>query len=150
MRAVVQRVTQARVTVDDRPVASINLGLCALVAVGANDDEADAVQLANKVAALRIFEDAQHKMNQSILEQQEGALLAVSQFTLYGDVRRGNRPSFTAAMEPVRAKELFEHFCDRCRAVGIRVETGRFREHMQVELTNSGPVTVLLDTEKAF
>ena len=127
----------------------IELGLCVLVGVGRDDSEQDAAALADKVVGLRIFEDDGEKMNLSVLEV-GGAVLAVSQFTLYGDARKGKRPSFTAAMEPARAQSLFEHFCAECRTRGARVETGRFRTHMLVSLENDGPVTILLDTQRAF
>lgn len=149
MRAVVQRVSEARVVVDQQTVGQIGAGLCVLVGIGKNDTSADARALADKVLGLRIFEDAAQKMNLSV-QDTGGALLAISQFTLLGDTRKGKRPSFGAAMEPTRAQELFELFCESCRQCGTRVETGRFRAHMDVTLTNSGPVTILLDTEKTF
>jgi D-aminoacyl-tRNA deacylase len=149
MRAVVQRVARAVVTVDGEPVGRIERGLCVLVGVGRDDADADADSLAEKVSGLRIFEDDAGKMNLGSSDV-GGALLAVSQFTLFGDARKGKRPSFGEAMEPVRANELFERFCARARLLGLRVETGRFRAHMQVELVNDGPVTILLDTRKVF
>jgi len=149
MRAVVQRVTRASVTVGEEVVGRIGAGLCVLVGVGRSDDEEDAAALAEKVVGLRIFEDEGGKMNRSLLET-GGRLLAVSQFTLFGDVRKGKRPSFVEAMEPARANALFERFCAHCRALGAVVETGRFRAEMQVELVNDGPVTILLDTKKLF
>jgi len=149
MRAVVQRVNHATVTVDGAVVGRIERGICVLVGVGRGDEEADAVALADKVVSLRIFEDDAQKMNLSLLEV-GGALLAVSQFTLFGDVRKGKRPSFSEALEPVRAQALFERFCTECRARGVRVETGRFRTHMQVALENDGPVTILIDSKRAF
>jgi len=149
MRAVVQRVNHASVTVEGTVVGRIDRGLCVLLGVGREDQDADATALADKVLGLRIFEDEAQKMNLSVLEV-GGALLAVSQFTLFGDVRRGKRPSFTEAMEPTRAQALFEHFCTACRARGVRVETGRFRTHMQVCLENDGPVTILIDSKRAF
>lgn len=152
MRAVVQRVTRASVTVvspSPEVVGSIERGLCVLVGVATGDTEAQATQLATKIVGLRIFEDDDGKMNKDLLET-GGALLAVSQFTLLGDVRKGKRPSFGAAMEPEGAKALFERFCEAVRALGVTVRTGRFRAEMQVELVNDGPVTLLLDTEKAF
>jgi D-tyrosyl-tRNA(Tyr) deacylase len=117
--------------------------------VGQEDSEGDAGYLAEKVAGLRIFEDEAGKMNLSVGEI-GGAVLAVSQFTLFGDVRRGKRPSFDAAARPERARELYERFVQRIRALGLRCETGRFQEMMQVELVNSGPVTILLDSKKLF
>ena len=149
MRAVVQRVNHATVRVDGAVVGRIERGICVLVGVGRGDEEADAVALADKVVSLRIFEDDAQKMNLSLLEV-GGALLAVSQFTLFGDVRKGKRPSFSEALEPVRAQALFERFCTECRARGVRVETGRFRSHMQVALENDGPVTILIDSKRAF
>ena len=149
MRAVVQRVTRASVTVGDELVGSIDSGLCVLVGVGREDTDEDAAALGDKVVRLRIFEDSGGKMNLSLLDQ-GGAVLAISQFTLLGDARRGNRPSFSTAMDPGRAQELFERFCAACRTAGVRVETGRFRAHMQVELVNSGPVTLLIDTQRLF
>ncbi len=149
MRAVVQRVRKASVRVGDEVVGEIGAGLCLLVGVGRDDVEADADGLADKVLGLRIFEDDEGKMNRSLLET-GGALLAVSQFTLFGDARKGRRPSFIEAMEPVRANELFERFCQRCREGGAAVATGRFRAEMLVALENDGPVTILLDTRKTF
>lgn len=134
---------------DGEVVGKIGRGLCVLVGVGREDGDDDASLLADKVAGLRIFEDAEGKMNLDV-SQVGGALLAVSQFTLFGDARKGRRPSFGEAMEPVRAAELFERFCAECRARGLRVETGRFRAHMHVDLVNEGPVTILLDTKRAF
>jgi D-aminoacyl-tRNA deacylase len=149
MRAVVQRVNRAQVTVKGVVVGRVELGLCAFIGVGRDDSELDAVALADKVVGLRVFEDDAQKMNLSVLES-GGALLAVSQFTLFGDVRKGKRPSFSEAMEPGRAEALFTQFCDECRTRGARVETGRFRTHMQVDLENDGPVTILIDTKRAF
>jgi D-aminoacyl-tRNA deacylase len=149
MRAVVQRVLSASVRVGAEVTGSIQAGLCVFVGVGQADDEAAAVMLADKVVNLRIFEDESGKMNRSVLESR-GALLLVSQFTLFGDVRKGRRPSFAGAMEPVRAKALFEHAVAGCRARGAHVELGRFQAEMRVELVNDGPVTILLDTERAF
>lgn len=130
-------------------VGQIERGLVVFVGVGQTDTEESAAALAHKVTSLRIFEDEAERMNRSVLDV-GGAILAVSQFTLFGDVRRGRRPSFTAAMEPARAKELFEHFCASCEAQGVTTETGTFRAHMSVELCNDGPVTILIDTERAF
>lgn len=146
MRAVVQRVTSAQVTVEGELTGRIEAGLCVLVGVGKDDAETDAVTLADKVVRLRIFEDDAGKMNQSLLDT-AGALLAVSQFTLYADTSRGRRPSFVNAMEPARAEQLFECFCAAARKLGVAVATGRFRTHMSVSLVNDGPVTVLLDTD---
>ena len=149
MRAVVQRVSRAKVTVNGWVSGEIGLGLLVLVGVGHPDTEADADYLAEKVAGLRIFEDADGKMNHSARDV-GGSVLAVSQFTLYGDVRRGKRPSFDDAAPPEPARRLYELFVDRVRAAGLRCETGRFQEMMQVELVNEGPVTILLDSKKAF
>lgn len=149
MRAVIQRVNHAQVSVEGSAVGSVALGLCVFVGVDREDTEQDAAALADKVVGLRIFEDATQKMNLSVLEV-GGAVLAVSQFTLFGDVRKGKRPSFTEALEPVRAEALFERFCTECRSRGARVETGRFRTHMLVSLENDGPVTILVDTQRAF
>jgi D-tyrosyl-tRNA(Tyr) deacylase len=149
MRAVVQRVNHASVTVEGTVVGRIDRGICALVGVGREDDASDAKALADKIVGLRIFEDDAQKMNLGVLEV-GGAILAISQFTLFGDVRRGKRPSFTEALEPTRAEALFEQFCAECRARGARVDTGRFRTHMQVALENDGPVTILIDSKRAF
>jgi D-aminoacyl-tRNA deacylase len=148
MRAVVQRVTRAEVTVDGELVGRIARGLCVLVGVAATDTEEDARALADKVVNLRIFEDDAGKMNLDV-KQASGSLLCVSQFTLLGDARKGRRPSFADALAPGPAAALFEAFCAQCRAA-VPVETGRFRASMQVELVNDGPVTLLLDTRKAF
>jgi D-tyrosyl-tRNA(Tyr) deacylase len=149
MRAVIQRVNHAQVVVEGSSVGRVDLGLCVFVGVGRDDMEADAAALADKVVGLRIFEDDAQKMNLSVLEV-GGAVLAISQFTLFGDVRKGKRPSFTEALEPLRAAELFEQFCRECRTRGVQVETGRFRTHMLVSLENDGPVTILIDTKRAF
>ena len=149
MRAVVQRVSRGKVTVNDWISGEIGLGLVVLLGVGQGDSEADAAYLAEKICGLRIFEDADAKMNRSVLDV-GGSVLVVSQFTLYGDVRRGKRPSFDAAAPPDRAKTLYEFFVEQIRAAGLRCETGRFQEMMQVELVNEGPVTILLDSGKAF
>ena len=149
MRAVVQRVERASVTVDDSVVGRIAHGLCVFVGVARGDSDDDARALADKVTGLRIFEDGAGRMNLGLLEV-KGTLLAISQFTLLGDVRKGKRPSFSEAMEPEPAALLFERFCEHCSARGVVVETGRFRAHMRVELVNDGPVTILLDTEKRF
>ena len=127
----------------------IGLGLLVLLGVGRDDTEADATYLAEKIAGLRVFEDAQKKMNLSVKDV-GGRVLAVSQFTLYGDVRRGKRPSFDAAAPPEKARQLYQFFVEQIRATGLRCETGRFQEMMQVELVNEGPVTVLLDSWKGF
>jgi D-tyrosyl-tRNA(Tyr) deacylase len=149
MRAVVQRVSRAQVTVNGEIVGKIGLGLLVLLGVGRDDGEADATYLAEKIAGLRVFEDAQGKMNRSVQEV-GGSVLAVSQFTLYGDVRRGKRPSFDAAAPPEKARQLYEFFVEQIRAAGLPCETGRFQEMMKVDLVNEGPVTILLDSQKAF
>jgi D-tyrosyl-tRNA(Tyr) deacylase len=149
MRAVVQRVSRARVTVNGNTIGEIGLGLLVLLGVGQADTEADAIYLAEKIPALRIFEDDQGKMNRS-LPDVGGSVLAVSQFTLYGDVRRGRRPSFDAAASPGKARQLYELFVEQILQAGLLCETGRFQEMMQVELVNDGPVTILLDSGKEF
>ncbi len=149
MRAVVQRVSRAKVTVDDWTSGEIGMGLLVLLGVGQQDTEADASYLAEKIVGLRVFEDEDGKMNRSV-QDVGGDILAVSQFTLYGDVRRGKRPSFDAAAPPDPARRLYEFFVQRLQAAGIRCETGRFQEMMQVELVNEGPVTILLDSTKTF
>ena len=145
----VQRVSRARVTVKGETAGEIGLGLLVLLGVGAGDTRTEADYLAEKTIGLRIFEDAGGKMNLSVAEV-GGALLVVSQFTLYGDARRGKRPSFDGAAPPEQARELYEYFVEKVRASGVRSETGRFQETMQVELVNEGPVTILLDSAKAF
>jgi len=149
MRAVVQRVSRAKVTVNDWVTGEIGIGVLVLLGVGHSDTEADATYLAEKIAGLRIFEDQDGKMNRSVTDI-GGSVLAVSQFTLYGDVRRGKRPSFDAAAPPEEARRLYEFFVEQIRAAGLRCETGRFQEMMQVELENEGPVTILLDSQKSF
>ncbi len=149
MRAIVQRVSRARVSVGEDVAGEIAGGLLVLLGVGKEDTEASADYLVEKIVGLRIFEDAAGKMNNAVGEV-EGSVLVVSQFTLYGDVRRGKRPSFDAAGPPEKARELYEYFVARVRAAGLRCETGRFQETMQVELVNDGPVTILLDSSKAF
>jgi len=149
MRAVVQRVSRAQVAVGEEITGRIGLGLLVLLGVGQGDAEADATYLAGKICELRIFEDEQGKMNRNVKDA-GGSVLAVSQFTLYGDVRRGRRPSFDAAAAPESARQLYEFFVQQIRAAGLRCETGRFQELMKVELVNEGPVTILLDSSKAF
>lgn len=149
MRAVVQRVSRAEVTVNGEVTGKIGRGLLVLLGVARDDTDADAIYLAEKIAGLRIFEDDQGKMNRSVNDA-GGSVLAVSQFTLYGDVRRGKRPSFDAAAPPDRARQLYEFFVQRIRAAGLRCETGRFQEMMKVDLANEGPVTILLDSGRAF
>ncbi|MBM3762846.1 MAG: D-tyrosyl-tRNA(Tyr) deacylase [Acidobacteria bacterium] len=149
MRAVVQRVLSASVKVDGELVSSIQTGLLVLAAVGKGDTEADASWLANKLAGLRIFEDAAGKMNLDV-KQAGGEVLLVSQFTLFGDARKGNRPSFEGAELPEQAYKLFELLINKTQSLGLIVKQGRFRADMQVELANDGPVTILLDSEKLF
>jgi D-tyrosyl-tRNA(Tyr) deacylase len=148
MKAVLQRVTRAEVRVDGATVGSVDRGLLVLVGVAQGDTASDADALAEKIATLRIFEDAGGKMNLAVADV-AGSVLAVSQFTLLADTSRGRRPSFTGAMQPAEAEGLFERFCAAVRARGLRVETGRFGASMQVELVNDGPVTILLDSQRA-
>ncbi len=145
MRAVVQRVSSASVCVGGERISAIGPGLLVLLGVGKNDGEAELRWLAEKVVGLRIFEDEAGKMNRSLLDA-GGELLVVSQFTLYGDVRKGRRPSFVEAMEPTRANELYLHFCGACRGLGASVSQGIFQAHMQVALVNDGPVTLVLES----
>jgi len=145
MRAVVQRVSQAAVTVDGVTVGAIGQGFLVLVGVTQADDQAAAAKLARKVAGLRVFEDAEGKMNLALADVR-GSVLVVSQFTLYGDIRRGRRPSFAKAARPEQAEPLIDYFCERLRAEGLHVETGRFRAMMDVALVNDGPVTIWVDT----
>ncbi|HXA84291.1 MAG TPA: D-aminoacyl-tRNA deacylase [Candidatus Dormibacteraeota bacterium] len=149
MRAVVQRVSHCRVTVEGNVFGEIGAGLLVLLGVSRTDTEAAADYLVEKIVGLRIFEDAEGKMNLSV-QDAGGSVLVVSQFTLYGDVRRGKRPSFDVAARPEEAKRLYEYFVDKIRAAGLRCETGQFQAMMEVELVNSGPVTILLDSEKLF
>lgn len=149
MRAVVQRVTRARVTVDDEVVGEIGNGLVVLLGVAHDDTKEDADYLAPKIAALRIFDDAEGRMNVS-LKEIDGGLLVVSQFTLYGDVRRGSRPSWSEAAPPELAEPLYEYFVESSRRLVARVATGSFRQMMQVELVNDGPVTIIVDSRKLF
>jgi D-tyrosyl-tRNA(Tyr) deacylase len=137
------------VTVEEQTTGEIGAGLLVLLGVSKTDDESAADYLVEKIVGLRIFEDAEGKMNLS-LQEAGGALLVVSQFTLYGDVRRGRRPSFDAAARSEEARRLYEYFVARVRAAGLRCETGQFQAMMEVELVNSGPVTILLDSEKLF
>ena len=149
MRAVVQRVSRACVTVEGRVTGEIGAGLMILLGIGRNDASAVAVSMAEKIAHLRIFEDDERKMNRSLLDV-NGSALVVSQFTLYGDARGQRRPSFIAAAPPEQAKKLYEEFCKTLRRLGVIVATGVFQAMMSVELVNEGPVTILLDSEKAF
>jgi D-aminoacyl-tRNA deacylase len=149
MRAVVQRVSRCKVTVDGNVVGEIGTGLLVLLGVAKEDTEAAADYMVQKILGLRIFEDAEEKMNLSVQDTGD-QVLVVSQFTLYGDVRKGKRPSFDAAARPEEAKRLYEHFVAKVRASGVRCETGQFQAMMEVELVNAGPVTILVDSEKAF
>ena len=149
MRAVLQRVTRARVVVEDETVGEIGSGLVALVGIAVDDTEQDVKYMAEKIAGLRVFEDSEGRMNLSVVET-GGALLIVSQFTLYGDVRRGRRPSWSEAAPPELAGRVYESFVAEARLLVERVATGSFRRMMQVELVNDGPVTILLDSRKLF
>ena len=145
MRVVVQRVTEARVTVAQEIVGKIGPGLCILLGVGKEDTQSNAHLLADKVSNLRIFEDDLGKMNRSIIDS-GGELLVISQFTLYGDCRKGNRPSFTDAAAPAEVDRLYQYFTERLRQAGLKVATGRFQAHMKVALVNDGPVTFVLES----
>jgi D-aminoacyl-tRNA deacylase len=149
MRVVIQRVSRANVKSDGRATGEIANGLVVLLGVGLQDTPKEAAYLAQKTANLRIFPDAEGKMNVSLLDV-GGAALVVSQFTLYGDTNHQRRPGFTRAARPEEANRLYEEFVKAMRAMGIRVETGVFQTHMEVELVNDGPVTILIDTEKTF
>jgi D-aminoacyl-tRNA deacylase len=149
MRAVVQRVTRASVTIEGNVVGEIENGLVVLLGIARDDTKEDADYLAPKIVALRIFDDPEGKMNLSVKDI-DGALLVVSQFTLYGDVRRGLRPSWSDAAPPEIAEPLYEYFVESSRKLLGRVETGSFRKMMQVELVNDGPVTILLDSRRTF
>ncbi len=149
MRACVQRVSRAEVSVDGQVIGHIGAGLLVLLGVGANDSSDDAAQLADKITDLRIFPDDEGKMNRSLIES-KGAMLVVSQFTLYGDCRKGRRPSFIDAAPPEKGEQLYEEFVKCVQQKGFEVATGRFRAHMDVSLVNDGPVTLLLDSKKLF
>jgi D-tyrosyl-tRNA(Tyr) deacylase len=149
LRAVVQRVSRASVVVDGQVTGAVDSGVMVLLGVGREDTAEDAVSMAEKIAHLRILEDAQGKMNRSLLDT-GGAALLVSQFTLYGDARKGRRPGFDQAEPPEKANALYEECVRALRALGVLVETGVFRAHMAVELVNDGPVTILLDSAKLF
>ncbi len=149
IRAVVQRVSRARVTVAGEVMGEIGEGLAVLLGIGQDDNENDIAYLGDKIANLRIFEDENGKMNIS-LKDTGGELMVVSQFTLYGDCRKGRRPGYDSAARPEVAEGQYLQFVDYCRGLGIKVETGKFQAEMQVELTNEGPVTLLLDSKKEF
>lgn len=149
MRAVVQRVSEAWVEVSGQQLARIGHGLLVFLGVGRDDSEEDARYLANKIANLRIFEDDEGKLNRSVVEV-GGSVLVVSNFTLYGDCRKGRRPSFSEAAPPEIANELYQRFCDFLTAEGAPVQTGVFQAHMHIGLVNDGPVTILLDSKKVF
>ncbi|HEY4052590.1 MAG TPA: D-aminoacyl-tRNA deacylase [Terriglobales bacterium] len=149
MRAVIQRVSHAQVSVGEEIAGKIGSGLLVLLGIAKADTQADGDYLASKILGLRIFDDENGKMNLSLAET-GGSVLAVSQFTLYGDVRKGKRPSFDQAAPPQLANELYEYFVDKIRESGIHCETGRFQVMMQVEMVNDGPVTILLDSTRAF
>jgi D-tyrosyl-tRNA(Tyr) deacylase len=149
MRAVVQRVKEAKVDVGGRTVGEIGVGLLVFLGVGLNDSEKDSEYLAGKIVHLRIFSDEEGLMNRSVLEI-EGAILVVSQFTLWGDCLKGRRPSFTRAAPPEKARTLYDRFTELIREKGLKAATGVFQEMMEVHLVNDGPVTMLLDTEKTF
>jgi D-aminoacyl-tRNA deacylase len=149
MRAVVQRVSRAKVTVSGLTTGEIGPGLLVLLGVGHDDTEVDATYVGDKIFGLRIFEDQDGKMNRSVADV-GGSVLTVSQFTLYGDVRKGKRPSFDAAAPPEPARRLYDFFVEHVRAAGLRCETGRFQAMMKVESVNEGPVTILLDSKKQF
>jgi D-aminoacyl-tRNA deacylase len=149
MRAVVQRVSRAQVTVEGQVTGQIGAGLVILLGVGREDTSDVAASMAEKVVNLRIFEDAKGKMNRSLLDV-KGSALVVSQFTLYGDARGQRRPSFISAAPPEKAKALYEEFCRSMQGLGVKVGTGIFQTMMSVELVNEGPVTILLDSDKTF
>jgi D-tyrosyl-tRNA(Tyr) deacylase len=149
MRAVIQRISEAIVKVNSDTVAATGAGLLVFLGVGKEDTEEDAVYLLDKVVNLRIFEDGEGKFNLSLLDL-KGELMVVSQFTLYGDARKGRRPSFSEAAKGEKAQELYDYFLYKAKDTGIRVSQGIFGEHMEVRLTNDGPVTILLDSQRLF
>jgi len=144
VRVVIQRVTEARVTVADKIVGQIGPGLCVFLGVGASDDEANGSYLAEKITHLRIFEDEQGKMNRSVIDVR-GEILVVSQFTLYGETKKGNRPSFSGAAPPPQAQRLYDHFINRLQASGLKISSGQFQAKMAVSLINDGPVTLIIE-----
>ena len=149
MRAVVQRVSEADVTVENKVVGSIQGGLMILLGVEEDDSDQDVAYLVEKIVNLRVFEDQDEKMNLSVLDT-GGSLLVVSQFTLFGDCRKGRRPSFIQAARPEKAKELYQQFVRKCKAMGIKTEEGIFQSNMLVRINNEGPVTLLIDSKKVF
>ena len=149
MRAVVQRVSSSSVTVEDVVIGSVKKGLMVLIGVESGDDEKDVDYLVDKIINLRIFEDENEKMNFSLVDV-EGEMLAISQFTLIGDCRKGRRPSYSSAERPERANELYESFVEKTRSKNVKVETGQFQAHMVVDIVNDGPVTLLIDSKKNF
>lgn len=149
MRAVVQKVNKASVTVDEESIGSIDKGLLVLLGIGKDDDECDVEYMVKKIIGLRIFEDDNDKMNLSVKDVQ-GEILVVSQFTLYGDTRKGKRPNFMASASPDMAEKYYNDFIDKCLNNGIKTETGLFGAHMKIELINDGPVTIMIDSKKVF
>ncbi len=149
MRAVIQRVSKASVKISDKVAGQIGQGLVGLAAIAEDDSDQDISYMSEKIANLRIFEDESGKMNKSILEV-KGEILAISNFTLYGDIRKGRRPDFTSAAKPDKAKPLFDKFVELLKGRGLKVEVGEFQAMMDVELVNDGPVTILLDSKKTF
>ncbi len=149
MRACIQRVTRAQVSVDERVIGNIGEGLVVLLGVARQDSQADVDYMVNKITQLRIFPDDDGKMNRSLLDA-GGQMLVVSQFTLLGDTRKGRRPSFIAAADPAEGNAWYEQFVQQVRALGVDVATGKFQAHMLVELVNDGPVTLLVDSDKTF
>ncbi len=149
MRACIQRVTRAQVSVDERVIGNIGEGLVVLLGVARQDSQADVDYMVNKITQLRIFPDDDGKMNRSLLDA-GGQMLVVSQFTLLGDTRKGRRPSFIAAADPAEGNAWYEQFVQQVRALGVEVATGKFQAHMLVELVNDGPVTLLVDSDKTF
>lgn len=149
MRAVVQRVTKANVSVEQKITGEIEKGLVVLLGIGQEDDESDIEYLANKIVGLRVFDDEDGKMNLSLTDV-GGSLLVISQFTLYGDCRKGKRPSYIKAARPEIAEPLYEKFVEYCRALGVVVETGKFQAMMLVEINNDGPVTLIIESKREF
>jgi D-tyrosyl-tRNA(Tyr) deacylase len=149
MRAVIQRVGRASVSIGGDVVGRIDAGLLVYLGVGRGDADADADYIAQKVRHLRVFQDENGRMNRDVVEA-GGAVLVISNFTLYGDARKGRRPDYTSAADPERAADLYDKACQSIRGLGVRVETGRFRETMHVEAVNDGPINVLLDSKRAF